>query len=137
MKMGKECISHKNSATWFEVKEGFIYFFFLLFFMRIIILLFVLALLVGCNSMDAESCAEQSGTWGMGDYDYVCYFEMADAYESCTDSSQCESECVAYSYDEINGYTYNDTEGTCFPQEPFMGCWDVLKNGEVYGTMCS
>jgi hypothetical protein len=118
-----------KSANEFEVKEEFKYLFFFYFFMKKVILIIMLGLLVGCSQMNAETCAEQGGTWGMAEYDYVCYFETSDAFEPCSDSSECELECVTYNEDV--------SEAFCYPHEPFVGCANVVENGEVTGTICS
>lgn len=60
----------------------------------------------------------------------MCVTKTSDAGKSCTNSSECESFCVA------SDAATTSEKGTCYGETPFMGCIDTLEDGQV-ATVCS
>jgi|GEM_PF-1415939 len=105
----------------------------------IILILIACALIVGVilySTQEVEEvvdmaaeCEEQGGHYTIGGSGMpFCYLPTADAGNPCTDNDECESFCVA---EEESA-----TEGTCYPETPFSGCWWVLEDGATKGQVC-
>lgn len=78
-----------------------------------------------------ENCEKNGGQRVMSDHGFeVCEQPTVDAGKACTDSSQCQEFCIAS--DDTDG----ELNGTCSPTTPFMGCIDVIENGQV-ATLCT
>jgi hypothetical protein len=87
---------------------------------------------------DQAACEAQGGKWGpIGLYPQeVCNLPTTDAGTTCTDSSQCQSACVA----ELTQQQFDDafrkgaiieTSGTCAAWQILVGCIPFVEDGKV------
>jgi hypothetical protein len=87
---------------------------------------------------DKISCEAQGGKWGpMGLHPQeVCNLPTSDAGASCSDSSQCQSACVAeltpQQFDDVfrNGVVIQ-TSGACAAWHILVGCLPFVEDGMV------
>jgi hypothetical protein len=65
---------------------------------------------------------------------YSCYVPRSDAYQKCTDSSQCTGECLSPDENKRKGQR---AVGICEPSNigPF-GCIGRVENGRIAYTLC-
>lgn len=73
---------------------------------------------------DKETCEENSGKWGIHHLEQIesCILPASDSGKTCTDSSQCESKCIA-SEPESN-------DGKCYSWKPIPGgCYYFIESG--------
>lgn len=79
-------------------------------------------------------CATEGGIWRRAGRAgiYQCELRMSDAGKSCTDSTQCQSSCVA-----VDGATRGSKgTGQCYSSNIIFGCRAYVSNGIVGATLC-
>lgn len=87
-------------------------------------------------------CTEQGGEWGFFGDTIVrrCNVKTADAGKACTDSGECQGDCVA-SLSERDKETLSAgqalfMEGKCSVQTLSLGCNYFVRQGQVKGLLC-
>tara|TARA_Y100000310_G_scaffold344506_1_gene457624 strand:- start:1643 stop:1987 length:345 start_codon:yes stop_codon:yes gene_type:complete len=102
--------------------------------MKWMILVLVSLIISGCGSISAYSAAKEECESGGGELiaceanykdlsGYTCSFPTGDGGEPCSDSSECEAECVA-PYGCVAGTS--DVEGTC-AESTALVCYGLQK----------
>jgi hypothetical protein len=92
---------------------------------------------------DRESCEAAGGHWGPIGLSpaEVCTMFTTDAGKECSDSSECQSACVAdLSAEEYQTLVKNHrpiyTTGRCAASTLSVGCFAYVKNGVVNDILC-
>ena len=82
----------------------------------------------------AEICAAKGGSYGPAGLLGAnrCTLPYSDAGAVCTDSLQCEGQCLAGQYDAA-GYS---GEGTCQANDNPFGCRSEIIGGEIQPGLC-
>jgi hypothetical protein len=92
---------------------------------------------------DKESCESAGGHWGPVGLSpaEVCIMPTTDAGKECSDSSECQSACVA----DLSAEEYNTlvkdritihTTGRCTSSTASVGCMAYVEDGVVLGIHC-
>jgi hypothetical protein len=92
---------------------------------------------------DQSTCLAAGGKWGLvglGLRDQ-CNLPTSDAGTICSDSSECESLCLAAlskaDQERITREKVNlQTKGKCAPWRIVVGCIAPVENGQVKGILC-
>jgi len=83
---------------------------------------------------DPDECRQRGGslrrgvgvTFGVPEY-FVCVVPYADAGKECTDSSQCDGDCLVWESDIKYG---EEVAGKCQAETPIeSGCYAQVRNG--------
>ena len=88
------------------------------------------------SDADRATCAADGGTverrGRLGAE--LCVVPFADAGKSCTDSSQCEGQCIA----EETGPqpSAQNPKGMCQADDRLFGCYSTIENGKIATTIC-
>lgn len=88
------------------------------------------------NSLKSEkACAEHNGKWQkVGKLQMpACILTPKDAGKACTDSSQCETRCIAKDPEPKAG---EKADGICADSTNLFGCQTYIKDGRSEGTLC-
>jgi hypothetical protein len=92
---------------------------------------------------DQASCQALGGRWGaIGIFPAkVCNLPTKDAGKVCSDSSECDGDCIA----ELSKAQLEQamrfratfhTNGKCTAWKMVLGCKPVVRNGTVKGLLC-
>ena len=92
---------------------------------------------------DPAACEAQGGKWsriGLAPRE-SCNLPTSDAGQVCSDSSQCESTCLAdlsrADQDRIRkDKAVIETQGKCAPWQIVVGCLGVVTDGKVNQILC-
>ncbi len=92
---------------------------------------------------DKATCEAQGGRWGRIGLSPVesCNLPTSDAGTVCSDSSECESLCIAdlsqADRDRLmRGKVTIETTGKCAPWRIVVGCIPRVEEGKVTGLLC-
>ncbi len=109
----------------------------------LIVLLIVGISLITYLNFQKWSCQIQGGKWGRIGIalDESCNFPTSDSGKECSDSDECEGDCLAeLSNEERRKITYNDeiiyTMGKCARMQRMAGCMARVKEGKVDSIIC-
>ena len=88
------------------------------------------------NSLKSETaCLEHNGKWqkvGMLQMP-TCVLAPKDAGKACSDSSECETRCLAKDPEPKAG---EKADGVCADSTNIFGCQTYIKDGRSEGTLC-
>ncbi|WP_292052528.1 hypothetical protein [Brevundimonas sp. UBA5866] len=90
------------------------------------------------DTTPAEACAAQGGTFKpVGRAQTMrCVLNYSDAGKICSDSSQCQGDCLAEPATTGSTTAGSATHGRCAPTSDRFGCRTEIRNGVAQPTLC-
>ena len=89
------------------------------------------------RTLDPQACASLGGEIQnvcMSGF-LACVKSYSDFGKTCSSSSECDGRCVYLGDEDLRGQS--NVFGQCEDSNNPCGCWTVVENGEILGTLCA